>query len=259
MARPTKQGVDYFPLDVHLDNKFKFIEIKYGLKGFGVVVKMMQNIYSQGYWAAWGEDEQLLFASEIKVDFGEIEQITEECIKRDIFDKGLFEKFGILTSQGIQKRYKEIVRRRKDVNLTVDYLLIDGNFGVNDDINPTLSKHDAGKSTQSKGKESKVNKTKGNNEPAAVENPFKFYQENFGVLSSFMGEDIGQWIDDLNEALVIAAMKIALQNGKPWKYATGILKDWQRRNIKTLHDVAADSKQRNGSKKQDEGSFDLND
>jgi DnaD/phage-associated family protein len=72
-----------------------------------------------------------------------------------------------------------------------------------------------------------------------VVDPFNFYQQNFGVLSPFIAQDIEHWENDLNGDLVIEAMKIALQAGKPWKYATGILKDWDKHNLKTLSDVQA--------------------
>ena len=156
MARPTRQGVDYFPLDVYLDNKVKFIEIKFGLKGFGTVVKILQNIYSQGYWSNWGEDEKLLFADENRITLDEVKDITGECLDRGIFDKKLYDTHKILTSTGIQKRYKEIVRRRKDVDVTEDYLLIDSIAAVNADMVTTSCRHGDGKSTQSKVKESKV-------------------------------------------------------------------------------------------------------
>lgn len=174
MARPTKQGVDYFPLDVHLDNKFKFVEIKFGLEGFASVIKIMQDIYSQGYWMYWGEDEKLLFSDEHKIDYETLEKITDECTKRDIFSKRLYEKYNILTSKGLQNRYKEIVKRRKEVKLVKEFLLINDDFGVNvhinevnadinednDDSEETPCEHYDDKSTQSKVKESKVNKTK---------------------------------------------------------------------------------------------------
>ena len=32
----AKSGIDYFPLDVILDEKFELIEAEYGLTGFGV-------------------------------------------------------------------------------------------------------------------------------------------------------------------------------------------------------------------------------
>lgn len=161
MARPTRQGVDYFPLDVHLDNKFKFVEIKFGLEGFAVVIKMLQEIYSQGYFCDWGEDEKLLFSNEHNVDFDRLIEITNECVEREIFDLDLYQEHKILTSRGIQARYKEIVRRRKDVDVTEEYLLVEGTFGVNDDTVTTSRRQGDDKSTQSKVKESKVKESNG--------------------------------------------------------------------------------------------------
>lgn len=155
MARPTKQGVDYFPLDVHMDDKFKFVEIKYKLEGFAIIIKLMQRIYSLGYWCKWTEDELLLFSDEIKADPEFVQNVVNECLERGIFNQKLHDNYNILTSKGIQKRYKEIVRRRKDVEVTEEYTLIDGISRVIDDINPSSRQHSDGKSTQSK-----VNKTK---------------------------------------------------------------------------------------------------
>lgn len=155
MARPNKQGAEYFPLDVHLDDKFKFIEIKYKLEGFAIIIKLLQKVYSYGYWYKWTDDEALLFSDEIRADYELVNKVVNEAISRGIFDQELHEKYNILTSKGIQKRYKEIVRRRKDVEVTEEYLLVDDVFGVNDDINPSSSVQNDVKSTQSKVKESK--------------------------------------------------------------------------------------------------------
>lgn len=174
MARPTRQGVDYFPLDIHLDDKFKFIQIKYGLEGFAVIIKLLQNVYANGYWYKWEEDEQLIFSHENNIEVERLELIVSESLERDIFNKELFKKHNILTSSGIQKRYKEIVKRRKDVEVVVEYLLVDNNFGVNggtDDtkcihdvsIENTSSGHDEGKSTQSKVNKSRVKEIKEDN------------------------------------------------------------------------------------------------
>lgn len=159
MARPNKQGVDYFPLDIHLDDKFKFIEIKYKLEGFAILIKLLQKIYSYGYWYRWTDDEALLFSDEIRTEYETVSNVVNECLNRGVFDKEMYETYSILTSKGIQKRYKEIVRRRKDVEVMEEYLLIDNTFGVNDDINPSSSVQNVGKSTQSKVKEKKVKET----------------------------------------------------------------------------------------------------
>jgi DnaD/phage-associated family protein len=102
--------------------------------------------------------------------------------------------------------------------------------------------------------------------PVVVVNPFNFYQENFGVLSPFLSEDIGNWIDDTSEELVTEAMKISLQSQKPWKYAAGILKDWMNHNLKTVADVQAYNKHyenqkvnRTGKVKMSKEDFNLDD
>jgi len=162
MARPTKQGIDYFPLDVYLDNKFKFLEIKFGLEGFAIIIKIFQKIYANGYWCNFNEDEQLLFSYDINVDINRIRAIINEAITRDIFDKNLFDTYQILTSKGIQKRYKEIVKRRKDVEIVPEYLLINGDFGVSrvfNEYKSTQSKVKETKAKERKVKESKVDKT----------------------------------------------------------------------------------------------------
>lgn len=163
MARPKRQGIDYFPLDVYMDDKFKFIEIKYGLEGFAVVIKLFQRIYSQGYWCNWGEDEQLMFAYENNLDHNTLQNIVNECFNREVFSKELYTVSRILTSTGIQKRYFEIVKRRKEIEIVKEYLLDVDISGLNVCINPpdclhdvdtmhTRCIHDACKSTQSKGK-----------------------------------------------------------------------------------------------------------
>jgi DnaD/phage-associated family protein len=262
MARPNKQGVDYFPLDVHLDDKFKFIEIKYKLEGFATIIKLMQKIYSYGYWYKWTEDEALLFADEIKSDFSLVNGVVDEALERGVFDKGLFESYGILTSKGIQKRYKEIVRRRKDVEVTTEYLLIDDNFGVNDDINQSEGKRNDGKSTQSKVKESKVNETKGNEtklnsyseEPPKM-NPFIFFESSgFGTLSPTITDDINYWIDgkffeEPNEIILKAMGEAVKSNARTWRYVEKVLINWSNKGLKTIQMVEADIKAYEESKK----------
>ncbi|MFC5773712.1 phage replisome organizer N-terminal domain-containing protein [Ectobacillus antri] len=74
---------------------------------------------------------------------------------------------------------------------------------------------------------------------SSSENAFAFYQQNFGVLSPYMSEQVGHWVDDMGQELVIAAMKRALENQKKWAYADSILKSWFSDNIRTLDAVIA--------------------
>ena len=161
-----KSGIDYFPLDVTLDEKFELIEAQFGLKGFAIMIKLLQKIYGgEGYYAEWTTEIALLFAKRIGANGSAVSDIVNAAIKRGIFDKTLYDKYQILTSKGIQKRYFEIVSRRKNVEVKREYLLFDAailkknadNFSENVDIFPK----NAYISEQSKGKESKGKKRKG--------------------------------------------------------------------------------------------------
>ncbi|TPV44552.1 DnaD domain-containing protein [Bacillus dicomae] len=66
---------------------------------------------------------------------------------------------------------------------------------------------------------------------------FSFYENNFGILNSFIAESISEWVNDTSEELVQAAMERALKQQKKWNYAEGILKQWINKNIRTLADV----------------------
>lgn len=67
----------------------------------------------------------------------------------------------------------------------------------------------------------------------------EFYEQNLGMLTPYIIENIDYWINDLNEDLVIESMKRAIKQGKKFNYAEGILKDWYKNNVRTLQDVEA--------------------
>lgn len=136
MARPVKEGLDYFELDCHMEEKVRLIQAEFGLKGFAIVVKLYQKIYGGfGYYCEWNEDSLLLFMSENGVSSRDeknlICEIVSACIRRNIFSEKLFNEFGILTSYGVQKRYLNAVSRREKVELIKEYLLI--SVGKNQD------------------------------------------------------------------------------------------------------------------------------
>lgn len=132
-----KASLEWFKLDVHLDDKFQLIEAEYGLKGFAVVVKLLQKIYgSEGYYCEWTDEVALLFSRKECGEGGNVvSDIVASAIRRGIFDKELFDRYHILTSAGIQKRYLEAVNRRKDSKIKDEYLLINcTQKSENDDI-----------------------------------------------------------------------------------------------------------------------------
>lgn len=164
MARPLKAGLEYFPLDVKLNDKVKIIESIHGLEGFAILIKLYQKIYSEGYCMKWEEKEQILFSNSISVGKKEVMSLVDDCIKWDIFDEDMYKKYKILTSSRIQKQYVNSVYKRTKVKMVKEYLLIDVSdsnniivTGVSDTGNSDVSIVSDSKSTQSKVDNSKVN------------------------------------------------------------------------------------------------------
>lgn len=140
MSRPFKDGLDYFELDCQLDDKIRMIQAEFGLIGFAVVVKLFQKIYGgYGYYSEWNDDILFLFMLENGLDRERtnlIQEIVRACIRRNLFSEDLFNRYGILTSSGIQRRYLNAVARRDNVVLKKEYLLVNvAHKTVNADIN----------------------------------------------------------------------------------------------------------------------------
>lgn len=127
MARPQKEGLDYFPLDVDIDqdDKIALIESQYGIEGFAVIIKLMMKIYKTSYFYEWTEREQLLFSKRVNVDINRVNVIINDCVKWELFDETVLKDYQILTSKGIQRRYLEAVGRRQKVEMFKEYLLLD--------------------------------------------------------------------------------------------------------------------------------------
>lgn len=167
MSRPVKKGLEYFPMDCHLDDEVNLIIADYGIEGFGVLVSMFQSIYSKkGYYSEWTIREQKLFSRRMGLDIQIVVEIINECIDWDIFSKEMYESHKILTSRRIQDHYSTATYKRTGVTMIEDYLMIDIsskkhiNKKVSDDGNKDATGVSDDKSTQSKVQYSKVQYSK---------------------------------------------------------------------------------------------------
>ncbi len=164
MARPTKIGLDYFPMDVDFfsDEKIFAINAEFGIKGEAVVLRLLCAIYRNGYFIEWTEVLQIkLLRTMTGVSASLLKEIVERLVKWGFFDEGLFRSSHILTSRGIQKRFFAATRGRKKTAEMPYLLLSEEAEGVSDAETP-----------QSKGKKSKVNENKtSSDDDAAVLTP----------------------------------------------------------------------------------------
>jgi|6_EtaG_2_1085325.scaffolds.fasta_scaffold04350_5 hypothetical protein len=156
MARPVKEGLTYFTFDVDFfeDEKIEAISGEFGIKGELVAIKLLCAIYRNGYFIVWNEMLKMKLLRNLQgINKELLEKILNRLVRWGFFDESLFNSEKILTSTGIQKRYSESTKRRKNQFMT-QYLLIDG---VNVYNNPNSSNINVNIGTQSKVKESKCN------------------------------------------------------------------------------------------------------
>lgn len=162
MARPLKQGLDYFPLDVGFlqDMKVRRIIKSCGASAISVLIWLLGSCYrDEGYYIWWTEDLPFIVADEIGVTEGCVQEVVKRALQVGFFDAGMKEKHGILTSAGIQKRFLEVTSRRKAAFLRRDFALISINVDnnsinvCNNSIN--VYSNEQSKVKKRKGKESK--------------------------------------------------------------------------------------------------------
>ena len=153
MARPTKQGVDYFPLDVQFDEKVELFIAETEAKGLGVLVTTWQLIYqNEGYFIHAGNDLNLLIRRRLLLETEYISGVLQIAIDRKLFCNDMFLNHNILTSKAIQKRYFFMSNKRKSISVIKNYLC----EGVSVGNNCVATELIIEKTQQSKVKESKV-------------------------------------------------------------------------------------------------------
>lgn len=124
MGRTTKQGIDYFSLDCEWDDKHQMYVLEKGSTGIGVLITIWQMIYSNnGYYIDNNNDFRILVKSKIDSNINDVSDCINACIGRNIFNKDLHEKYGILTSSAIQKRYFDAAKKKKKVVICKDYII----------------------------------------------------------------------------------------------------------------------------------------
>jgi DnaD/phage-associated family protein len=246
MARPQKQGLEYFPLDVDIDqdDKVYLIEAKHGIVGFALFIRLLMKIYKNGYCIKWGDDEAFILSKQTSVDVNVVKNVVNDCINYGLFNQKLYTEYGILTSSGIQKRYFEASARRKEVIAVKEFLLIDPSKysnivivdinGINVDKNEVNVDIMYAINPQSKVKESKVKYINTHQCVGCVENDtlIKIAEiyENFGygtitkgvadTLLSLVNEFSFEWVKEaLHEGM--------LQNKRSLKYVQAILDRWR--------------------------------
>lgn len=152
MARPRKEGLDYFPHDtdaVH-DEKLELLRASFGNDGYAFYFILLERIYrSPDAELDVSEAEiQKMLAHKCMVSYQQFINMLKACLKHGIFDAQTYAERGVLTSEGIKKRAGMVFDRRQKSRSAYVLEKVGNQPGVMDAETPT------------KTPQSKVNKRK---------------------------------------------------------------------------------------------------
>ena len=229
MARPNKQGLDYFPLDVNLLTNLKVRRLisAQGINSIAVIIELLCRIYQgKGYYIERSNDLAFLISDALRsgISEGAVEEVIKKAIELGFFDANMLDDFGILTSESIQKTFFEATKKRKGVQYDGRFLLISIN-GYNNLVNVDINSINVHHNEQSKEKKSKENKIK-ENKTKEVNRVVSYFMNHFGELTGFTADLLSTLVDDFGESSVLDAMELAVNKGKPkLNYVQGILRN----------------------------------
>jgi hypothetical protein len=111
------------------------VSSEFGAKGECIVVRVLCAIYRNGYFAECSDAFIYKIAKQSNLPHTLVNEIISRLVKWGFFNKSVFDSFGVLTSAGIQKRWKEATRKRVPTEnlsfwvLEDDRIINDGNRG----------------------------------------------------------------------------------------------------------------------------------
>ncbi len=254
LGAPRKSGVNYWSFDTDLfeNKKFKLIKGEFGVKGEAITLRLINEVYrTNGYYKVWDDDDCLLMSEGVGCGCTPalVKEVLHRCCERSLFDKGVLDAFGVITSSEIQRRYLRIVANSRDnISIIQEYWLL--NVDDEDDIspgtlnkitffskdrkeNPIIRKENSVTRKEKYTKQSIVNKSKVNKSKAAapapvreaccaavtefekIKNPTHSEQERITELVKSFGEDT-----------VVSAIRDAHhKGGRSLAYVERILED----------------------------------
>lgn len=255
MARPTKKGLDYFPLDVDFlsDLKVRRIIKACGKEAVHILVALLANIYrDEGYYVLWDDDLAFLVADEVGTKEGTVEELVKKAVQVKFFDKDIFDKYSVLTSKGIQSRYILATKERKKVELEYKYLLTNEVNRSNISINGRNNSVNQGNNQQSKEKESKEKEIK-EDATASESASLETFQKLWLFPNVVQVDDLLNLVDIYGDELVNAAIKLAGSKDVPKNRAISFLaaslQEWADANVTTI-EQAREYQRTRGAKKQ---------
>ena len=141
MARISKSGLDYFPLDVNFlqDRKVRRISSRHHAAGIAALTSLFCLIYKEkGYYVPWNQDTLFDVAQEACCEEAEMQAIIDDCLAVGLFDPHIYKVYSVLTSQVIQEQYHKIITdSRRKYKLPLEHFWL-----IKEDFKDVTESHD---------------------------------------------------------------------------------------------------------------------
>lgn len=261
MAAPSKKGLDYFPLSVHLldEPKLRRPKMKYGYLAVVVLISLLGQLYrDKGYYLDYRDPDAVIWQvqsdlqGKYQPDYETVAEVIGALVACGLFSGDQFQR-GIITSRMAQETYYRATVTRKTVDIDDSIWLLDmGDMevisakhcyylkrvsGLNNGVNQTNNAVNEVIYPQSKVKESKVNisNTITTNKLDSIGGVVDhnlislFSATRKEGLTTHEIARLSALANDFGKEWVVEAIQIAGDNGiSKIGYVEGILRKWRK-------------------------------
>ena len=266
MAGRPKAGLDYAGWSVNIfdgDTKIDKLLDAQGWIGFSIYFYLCQMAYKfDGYFYRWTYDDSATTARRMGGGIGSdtVRNTVGLCLQIGLFDKPLFDRDGILTSRGIQRRYTAAIQGRRVKTVISDYWLLDDEESkgldkcasncdfMDAESHSQAANYDlqAADDAKSKVKESKVKERK-EYDPSVAAVMSAFLSKINPTPSQTCLDELKGYIEEMGPDCCLRAFDIALDSKKTtWAYIRGILRSKLSQGVRCIADWDALEEKRNG-------------
>lgn len=125
---PNKSGFIYFNVDTDIFSNDKIKQLRASHPGIGIetLLYIWTRIYkTEGYFVHWNKKQHKNAALDLNIDRGRLTEIILTCLEEQIFDRAVFEKYQVLTSDNIQEFTILASKHRDAARIVKDWAVFD--------------------------------------------------------------------------------------------------------------------------------------
>lgn len=221
MGRPTKQGLEYFSLDVRMFSDIKIRKlIKYHkAQAVSVYMTLLCRIYEKGYFIEYDNDLPFIISEDCGLEEDTIVNIINYCMEVGLFDEGMFKQHKVLTSHGIQDRYVQAcAKTKRKLSSELPYLLVDVSQEDVSSVKKSISSEENQVSSEKKVINSEENQVNSEKSTQSKEKERKEKHSSSADIRAREGETAVTVVDDESQVFSSVDEEIVQLRASPiWK------------------------------------------